>query len=171
MKRNNVLALTRVALCAALIMACSYFVIPIPFSMVPVTAQTLAIALTGLLLKPKEAGSAVIVYILLAAVLGKFTFGPAIGYYVGFVLSAVVISLLKGEKNNPVRFFLAAAAAIVITNTLGSLGMMAVAGQSIGAAFFSGFVVFIPGDLVKAVAAALIAVPVRKALSHTAALA
>ena len=159
MKKNSILTLTRVALCAALIMACSYIVIPIPFSTVPVTAQTLAIALTGLLLKPKE------------AVLGRFTFGPSIGYFVGFLVSAVVISLIKGQKNNVLRFFLAAAAAIVITNTLGSLGMMLVAGTPIGTAFFTGFVVFLPGDIVKAIAAALIAVPVRKALSHTAALA
>ncbi|MDY2712304.1 MAG: biotin transporter BioY [Candidatus Faecivivens sp.] len=171
MKKNSILTLTRVALCAALIMACSYIVIPIPFSTVPVTAQTLAIALTGLLLKSKEAGSAVVVYILLAAVLGRFTFGPSIGYFVGFLVSAVVISLIKGQKNNVLRFFLAAAAAIVITNTLGSLGMMLVAGTPIGTAFFTGFVVFLPGDIVKAIAAALIAVPVRKALSHTAALA
>ena len=56
MQNTRILSLTQIALCAAFIMVCSYIIIPLPFSPVPVTAQTLGITLTGLMLRPKQAG-------------------------------------------------------------------------------------------------------------------
>lgn len=164
MNKVNVRSLCYIALMAALIMACSFIAIPIPFSTVPVTAQTLAIALTGLLLSPKESGAAVGVYILLAIVMGRFSIGPSTGYFVGFLVSAVVISLIKGKKINPLRYFLAAVVAIVITNTLGMLGMMIALKCNLLTAFLEGFFVFLPGDLCKAVAAAILGAALKKAL-------
>lgn len=167
MKNTKIRSLCQIALMAAFIMACSFIVIPIPFSTVPVTAQTLAIALTGLLLMPKESGAAVVVYILLAVVMGRFSIGPSTGYFVGFLISAVVISLIKGKKNNPLRFFLAALVAIVITDLCGMVGMMLVLKCNLLTAFLEGCVVFLPGDLCKAVAAALLAAALKKALPKT----
>lgn len=164
MKNTNIRSLCQIALMAAFIMACSFLVIPIPFSTVPVTAQTLAVALTGLLLAPKESGASVGVYILLAIVMGRFSIGPSTGYFVGFLISAVVISLIKGKKNNPLRYFLAALAAIAITDLCGMVGMMLALQCNLVTAFIEGCVVFLPGDLCKAVAAALLVAALRKAL-------
>ncbi len=167
MHKVNVRSLCLTALMAALIMACSFIAIPIPFSAVPVTAQTLAVALTGFLLPPKESGAAVGVYILLAIVMGRFSIGPSTGYFVGFLLSAVLISLIKGKKNNPLRYFLAALAAIAVTDICGMIGMMIATGCNFPTAFLQGCVVFLPGDLCKAVAAAVLAAALKKVLPKT----
>lgn len=164
MNSTKIRSLCYIALMAALIMACSFIAIPIPFSNVPVTAQTLAVALAGLLLPPKESGAAVGVYILLAIVMGRFSIGPSTGYFVGFLLSAVIISLIKGKKNNPLRYFLAALAAIAVTDVCGMIGMMIVLKCNLLTAFLQGCVVFLPGDLCKAVAAAVLAAALKKAL-------
>ena len=167
MRNSKILSITQIALCAAFIMVCSYIMIPMPFSPVPVTAQTLAITLTGLILRPKQAGSAVIVFILIAVVLGKFSFGPSVGYFVGFFASAVVVSLVKGEQTSLVRFLMAALLAIIVTDIPGVIGMMLVLDIPLKAAVMEGIIVFLPGDLCKAVVAAIIAIPLRKALGRT----
>lgn len=164
MQNTRILSLTQIALCAAFIMVCSYIIIPLPFSPVPVTAQTLAITLTGLILRPKQAGGAAIVFILLAVLLGKFSFGPSVGYFVGFFLSAVVVSLAKGKGINLFRFLGAALLGIIVTDIPGMIGMMLVLDISVQTALIEGAVVFLPGDLCKAVLAAMAAVPLRQAL-------
>ncbi len=166
MRNSKILSITRIALCAAFIMVCSYIMIPMPFSPVPVTAQTLAITLTGLILRPKQAGSAVIVFILIAAVLGKFSLGPSVGYFVGFFASAVVVSLVKGERKSVVRYLAAALLGILVTDIPGVIGMMLVLDIPLKAAVVEGIIVFLPGDLCKAVVAAMAAVPLGKALDR-----
>ena len=167
MRNSKILSITQIALCAAFIMVCSYIMIPMPFSPVPVTAQTLAITLTGLILRPKQAGGAVIVFILIAVVLGKFSFGPSVGYFVGFFASAVVVSLVKGEHPSLVRFLAAALLGIVVTDIPGVIGMMLVLDIPLSTAFVEGLVVFLPGDLCKAVLSAVVALPLCKALKRT----
>ena len=171
MRNSKILSLTQVALCAAFIMVCSYIMIPLPFSPVPVTAQTLAITLTGLMLRPKQAGGAVIVFILIAAVLGKVSFGPSIGYFAGFFASAVVVSLVKGRSVNLFRYMGAALLGIIVTDIPGVIGMMLVLDIPLSTAFVEGVVIFLPGDLCKAVLSVVIAVPLRKALGRTSLLA
>ena len=53
------------ALLAALLCVSSYISIRLPFSAVPITAQTLVINIAALLLKPKKAGITIAVWILL----------------------------------------------------------------------------------------------------------
>jgi biotin transport system substrate-specific component len=97
--------------------------------------------------------------------MGRFSIGPATGYFVGFFLSAVLISLLKGSKINPIRYFLAAIVAVLVTNTCGTISMELATGMGWKAAFLSGFVVFLPGDICKAIAAALLGAALNKALT------
>ncbi len=164
MQNSKNLSVTQMALCAAFIMVCSYIAIPLPFSPVPVTAQTLAITLTGLLLRPRQAGGAVVVFILIAAVLGRFSFGPSIGYFAGFIASAVVISLVRGEHPKFGRFLAAALLGIIVTDIPGVIGMMLVLDIPLSTAIVEGFAVFLPGDLCKAVLAAAAALPLSRAL-------
>ena len=76
----------------------------LPFSPVPVTGQTLAVLLVGVLLGRKRGGAAVLVYLGQGA-LGWPVFaggtagaavliGPTAGYLVGFVLAAVLVGAL-----------------------------------------------------------------------------
>ncbi len=160
-QKTYLLALT--AFFAALIIICSYIVLPLPFSPVPVTAHTLAIALAGLILPRRQSFEAVGIYLLLGIALGIVSFGPAVGYYVGFLLTSLLVPTLRGSKTHLIRYFLVAVVAALVTELCGTVGMMAIQSLSFKAALLSGFVVFLPGDLAKAVLAAVIAVPVKKA--------
>ena len=100
--------LTIMALFAALLCVSSYISIPLPFSPVVLTLQTLVVNLIALILPPKKAVLTVVVWILLGAVgLPVFSggvggpaklFGPTGGYIFGFVAAVWLISLLKGAQ-------------------------------------------------------------------------
>ena len=57
--------ISRVTLLTAFLIVASYLVIPLPFAVVAISVQTLAVNLIALLLPPIEAGVSIVVYILL----------------------------------------------------------------------------------------------------------
>jgi biotin transport system substrate-specific component len=84
-----------------LLIASAYLTIPLPFSPVPVTAQTLGVLLIGMVLG-KARGTAVVVAYLLEGAAGLPVFaggaagpavfvGPTAGYLLGFPLAAFVV--------------------------------------------------------------------------------
>ena len=79
-------------------------------------------------------------------------------------MSAVVVSLAKSKGINLFRFLGAALLGIIVTDIPGMIGMMLVLDISVQTALIEGAVVFLPGDLCKAVLAAMAAVPLRQAL-------
>lgn len=93
-----------VALFVALLSITSFIVIPIPFSFVPITLQTIVINIIAIRFKTKEAMIIIFLYMLLG-ILGVPVFGgsagigkllsPAGGYYIGFILSVFVMSMFK----------------------------------------------------------------------------
>ena len=109
-KRNSlhITSITKIALCVAVLCASSYLGIPLPFTPIVLTFHTVIINLIGLMLKPKEAAYTILTYILMGLIglpvfaggtsgPGKL-FGPTGGFYFGFLVAAVVISLLKGKE-------------------------------------------------------------------------
>jgi biotin transport system substrate-specific component len=84
---------------------CARITIPLPFSPVPITGQTLAVLLTGMLLGSQRGGMALLAYLAEGA-LGLPVFavgstaglarlaGPTGGYLLGFVAAAYVTGLL-----------------------------------------------------------------------------
>jgi len=155
------------AFCAALISVMGFISIPLPFSPVPITGQTLAIMLTGTLLKPKLTFWSLTIYLLLGAVglpvfagfsggIGAFT-SPSGGYLISYLPGAVLISLLKGSSNT--------LAQLALANLLGGIGIVYLIGvpwlawitdMSMGKALSVGFLPFILGDFVKLCMAVLI---------------
>ncbi|MBM2827399.1 MAG: BioY protein, partial [Dehalococcoidia bacterium] len=95
-----------------LILAFSWFValcaqirVPLPFTPVPITGQTLGVLLTGAVLGSKRGGLSLLVYAAQGAIgLHVFTpgttwgmsriMGPSGGYIIGFVIAAFVIGWL-----------------------------------------------------------------------------
>ena len=155
------------ALFAALTAAGAWIAIPLPF--VPVTLQTLFTMLAGALLGPYYGALAMIVYILLGLIglpvfaqgqsgLGTLV-GPAGGYLVGFVVSAMVIGLLTRGKEKPglLRLCLAMAIGELVVYAFGVAQLSLVAGMSLEAAIVAGALPFVPGDVLKIAVAALIA--------------
>jgi len=146
---------------------------------VPVTFQTLAVMLTGLVLGPTRGFAAVGLYTLLGLAglpifsqgrsgLGILA-GPSAGYIIAFPIAAFVVGWLatlvirRTAKARALWFFLAATAtSIVFVHTLGIIGIAMNSKATLEQAFLSDLV-FYPGDVVKNVLAAAIAVALHRA--------
>ena len=146
---------------------------------VPITFQTLAVMLTGLVLGPARGFAAVGLYTLLGLAglpifsqgrsgLGILA-GPSAGYIIAFPIAAFVVGWLatliirRTTKARALWFFLAATAtSIVFVHTLGIIGIAMNSKATLEQAFLSDLV-FYPGDVVKNVLAAAIAVALHRA--------
>jgi biotin transport system substrate-specific component len=165
--------LARIAVFAALIVVLGTVTVPMPAG-VPITAQTLGVMLAGLVLGARRAPLAVLVVIVLAAVglpvlaggrggLGVLV-GPTAGYLAGWIAGTVVIGLIAHSG----RFTWWRAAVgvilggIVVVYLFGIPVQALVTGVPLGPTVVSSLV-FLPGDLLKAVAAVLLAVALRRA--------
>lgn len=159
--------LSYISLFSTLIAISGYIFIPLPISTVPVTAQSLAVMLSGSLLPPGHAAASVFVFLLMGAVgLPVFSGGTAGlgiiagktgGYLIGFLAGAVFISLLKGKKTSVLRLIAVnAAGGIIIVYVFGVLWLNNVTGVGIRNAVIFGALPFIPGDAAKIVIAAFI---------------
>ena len=162
--------LTMMALLAAILCVSSYINIPLPISPVPITAQILVVNLIALLLKPKKAALTVGVWLLLGAVglpvfsggRGGFGIlaGPTGGYAFGYLLMAFVVAFLCGKCKKAVeKLLILIIVGIPIMYVLGVAWMKYVTGVDWMAAWTTGALAFLPGDIVKAVAAVAIAKP------------
>ncbi len=152
---------------ASLIAILSLISIPLPFSQVPVTLQTLGVMLAALLLTPRGTAGALGVYLLLGAIgLPIFAggtggigvlMGPTGGYLLGFLLGGVGLSLLKEEVNALWAIGLGTFVfGIVVVNLIGSVWLMWMLGIDYPQALTIGVLPFIPGDLFKLVVAVLL---------------
>ena len=147
-------------------------------SPVPITAQTMGVMLAGAVLGARRGFLSMLVFVLLVAaglpllsggVGGLAVFAtPRVGFLLGFPVAAFVVGLLseawarRGTAYD-VRWGVVAnlGGGIVALYPLGILGMMVMGDLSVTeAAAASG--VFVPGDVVKAVLAALVAVGVHR---------
>lgn len=166
-------ALARIAVFAALIVVLGAVIVPLPGG-VPITAQTLGVMLAGLVLGPRLAPLAVTVVLVLAAVglpvlaggrggLGVFA-GPSAGYLAGWVAGALVIGLIM--RTGRFAWWRVALAVvlggIVVVYAFGIPVQALVTGVPLGPTALSSLA-FVPGDLLKAVAATLLAVTLRRA--------
>jgi len=165
-----------VALFAAVIVVLSLVPpIPLPALPVPVTLQSLGIMLTGAMLGPLRGGLACLLYLAIAAVglpvlpggrggLGVF-FGPTGGFLVGMLLGAVVTGwlarVLVTEVTRPVRSVMGYGIACVVGG-IGAVYLVGVpwlawiANMEFRQAALA-VLVFVPGDIVKAVIASWVA--------------
>ena len=150
--------------------------IAIPVIPVPITAQTLGVMLAGSVLGAKRGGLALLLFLAVVAVgapvlsggrggLGVFT-GPTAGYLYSWPIAAFVVGLLTQLFWR--RYNLAYA---MVANVVGGILVIYVIGIPFTAVYadvplttsFTGALLFIPGDLVKAVIASVVAVSVRRA--------
>lgn len=152
------------AIFAALIAVLGYIIIPLPFSPVPITGQTLAVMLAGCVLTPLQAGLSVITFIFMGAigipVFSGATAGIGVilgtkgGYLLGFLIGSIVISLIRSKSNSIARMIFACIlGGIIIVYVLGVSWLSHVTGMGIYKAITVGALPFIPGDLFKAIVA------------------
>ena len=137
---------------------------------VPITAQSLGVMLAGAILGPRRGALALVVFLALLAIglpllsggrggLGVFA-GPSVGYLVGFPVAAFVVGALTYAFGAPYRLAWGIVASVVggvvVLNVLGIIGLVLRADLSVGDATAAALV-FVPGDVVKAVVCALVA--------------
>jgi biotin transport system substrate-specific component len=179
--RWNATDLGLIAVFAALVAASALIAaIPVGGLGVPITVQTLTVMLTGLALGPGRAFAAVGLYVLLGLAglpifsggrsgLGILA-GPSAGYIIAFPLAAaaagwlaVVVLRRTAVKYRGVLLFAAAmVSSIVLVHALGILGMVANAKLGLSQAFLADLAYY-PGDVIKNVLAASIALALHKA--------
>lgn len=176
-RSNGATDLALIAVFAALIAA--FALVPgITIGPVPITLQTLAVALTGMVLGPIRGFLATTLYLLIGfaglpvfaggaaglGVLGK----PSIGYLLSFPVAALVAGALSQlalarRRLMPLGLFLSGlAASILVIHPAGIAGLMAIKHIDLAAAFAIDLA-FWPGDVIKNVVAAAIAVAVHRA--------
>jgi len=137
---------------------------------VPITAQSLGVMLAGAILGARRGFATLGLFLALVAIglpllaggrggLGVFV-TPSAGFLVGWPLAAFVIGWLTERGGAPYRLGWGLVAnivgGIVVLYAVGIAGIALVAGISVGAAAVSTWI-FVPGDLVKAAVAALVA--------------
>ena len=151
---------------AALTAVCAQISFYLPGNPVPVTGQTFAVLLSGAALGANRGAAAMLLYILVGMV-GMPVFadgkhgadivtGATGGYLIGFLAAGWVVGKLAEARfdRTPVKALPLFLIGSAIVYAIGVPWLAVSAGQSVGWAISNGFVDFIPGDLVKAAAAA-----------------
>ncbi len=171
--------LALIAVFAALIAVFSLTPIPAGVIGVPITLQTLAVAVAGLVLGAWRGFLATLLYVVVglaglpvfaggSAGVGVLA-GPTAGYLLSFPLAAAATGAIAAyglKRTSRFRYLwlavAAVAGAVLVTAPLGVVGMMANAGLTLPVATVTALG-FLPLDLVKMLAAAGIALAVHKA--------
>jgi len=137
--------------------------IPLPFSPVPITGQTFAVLLIGMVLGPKRGALSLLLYLFEGGVGlpffaggrggGAVIAGPTGGYLFGFIAAAWVVGNLaqRGMDRNLVTAFLSFLLGSAVIYLFGVLWLSAFVG--IPQAIQAGMMPFLLGDLIKAILA------------------
>lgn len=159
--------------------------IRLPVGPVPVTLQDLFAVLSGIVLGPALGAVSQLVYILAGlAGLPVFAsgsagpaavFSPTFGYLAGFILASVLAGFLRGRgpKIGFPRLLLAAACSMIVIYLIGVPYLYLILNRvlhvkiSLIHTLETGCLIFLPGDAVKAFAAALVGTRVLPALKNS----
>ncbi len=169
-QQSNLKLLVFSALFAALTAAIAPFKIPLWFTPVPITLQTLAVLMSGAMLGPYYGALAMILYVVVGA-LGLPVFagggsgigallGPTGGYLISYFIAAFVIGKVVQMRKEPkyVDYVVAMVAGTLIIYLLGAGWAMVVLPELTLTAVLIGWVLpFIIGDTIKLLIAAHIA--------------
>lgn len=170
---NKTAEMTKMALMVAMNCVSAYIIIPLPFSLSPLALQTMIVNLTGYVLNAKQAFMTMLVYLLVGlAGVPVFTggsagpgklFGPTGGYIIGFLFTAVFLAYFRGEKYSFKRYaLLGCVIGIPLIYVFGVVQLKLVIGMGWDKAIMTGALPFIPLDIVKCLAAAVIAGPINR---------
>jgi biotin transport system substrate-specific component len=144
---------------------------------VPITAQSMGVMLAGAILGARRGFLSMLVFVLLVAAglpllsgglggLAVFA-SPRVGFLLGFPVAALVVGLLneawarRGSYDARWGVLANVVGGIVALYPFGILGLMVMGDLSVTQAA-AGVVIYVPGDVVKAVLAALVAAGVHR---------
>ena len=166
--------LCTIPLFTAIIAVMAQIIIPMPFG-VPMTLQTLAIMLAGVLLGAKKAVISTMLYILLGAVgvpvFAGFTggFGIMFGPTGGFILSFPFLALVAGlgaEKSSKYLLWIGLAAGVSTNYLCGVVYFSLYTSNDLLTSFYACVLLFIPTDIFKIIIAGLLGLKIRSLLTQ-----
>ncbi|NLY43126.1 MAG: biotin transporter BioY [Clostridiaceae bacterium] len=177
MKKPSLIDYLYASMFTALVAVSGYISIPVPFSPVPITAQSMAVMLTGCILNVRQSIMSMVTFLLLGTIgipvfaggrsgIGVLA-GPTGGYLIGFLVAAIIISLLKGSANKIIRLGMANILGSIIIYIIGTSWLMFVTGTGLYEAIAIGVLPYIPGDLLKCFAATLVGYTVNNQLAYS----
>ena len=145
--------------------------LPESVSVAPITGQTLAVLLIAHLMKEKWAALVLAIYLLIGIAGAPFFAGfeggwekfsgPSLGYFVGFVVAAVVCGILARKQNERFGFyFLQMLIGSLIILLCGWLGLFRFLDAK--TALAKGVLPFLPGALVKVLVGAILLSIIRR---------
>jgi biotin transport system substrate-specific component len=151
--------------------------IPLPFTPVPITLQTLFVLLSGAFLGSNLGTVTQLSYIFLGisglpifAGAGSGLFyllGPTGGYLLGFVLASLFIGrFIKNIPNGLFHVFVVFFLGDLILLSCGVLWLEFLLGYKLTRLLFIGFIPFIPGDLLKTLIASVLYLNLRTRLKE-----
>ena len=150
---NKTAEMTRMALMVAMNCVSAYIIIPLPFSLSPIALQTLIVNLTGYVLNAKQAFMTMLVYLLVGLA--------------GFLFTAVFLAYFRGEKYSFKRYaLLGCVIGIPLIYVFGVVQLKLITGMGWDKAIMTGALPFIPLDIVKCLAAAVIAYPINRIFAN-----
>lgn len=161
--------MTKLSLCTALLCVSSYIIIPLPFTPIMITGQTIAVNLIALILSPLHSAICIGIFILLGVSglpifaggnsgLGTLL-GPTGGFIAGFLFAALAISYLKGKTISLYKYLIVTIfVGMPITYLFGAYYMSYILKITYIKALQIGVLPFIIGDLIKSILASLIGV-------------
>ncbi|MCL1844160.1 MAG: biotin transporter BioY [Defluviitaleaceae bacterium] len=149
-----------------------------PLFGVPLTMQTFAVMLIGIILGAKKAAAAMVIYLMLgAAGMPVFTgFGGGVarvvGPWGGFIMSFPAMALIIGYAAMRTKTWLVAGivAGVIVNLSCGMLWFAFVSDVGMRYAFAVAFLPFVAPEAIKAILAISIGVPVRRGLIKSGAL-
>ena len=158
-RRTATRSLVLCALMAALTAICSQIQIPLP--MVPINLALFAVHLSGALLG-----------VIGVPVFAGFGSGPAVlfgktgGYILGYILCALIVGALSRKfAFNFKTLCLSMVLGVAVCYAFGTIWFMAVTGLNLATSMSYCVIPFLPGDVVKILLAAFLALRLRKPLA------
>ena len=157
-----------------LLAVCSHIALPLVFTPVPLTLQTFAVLLLGLLLSPRLAAATTLAYLAEGA-LGFPVFapsplsgiahliGPTGGYLLSYPIAAALTAILwRRVRRGIVHAAFSAAAGSLVILAFGAAWLAALTHAGTQTIMATAVLPFIPGDLLKIATAALVAVGLQR---------
>ena len=162
-----------IAIMTAITVVMEQISIPMPMG-VPMTMQTFAITLAGVILGSKKGGLSILVYVLLGAigvpVFAGFSggvqnlIGPTGGFIISFPIMAYVIGLGVEHRKKKGMFVLMLILGTVLNYVIGVAMFCIIMNSSVMTGITACVLPFIPTAIIKAVVAALLGLQIRSRL-------
>lgn len=166
--------ITSIALMTAVTAVMAQIAIPMPAG-VPMTLQTFAVTLAGVVLGSKNGGLSMVLYILMGAIgLPVFSgfrgglamlVGPTGGFLLSFPVMAFIIGLgIKYIKDKPLIFWSYLALGTIINYIIGTIVFSLSTGSGLVPSFMACVFPFIPTAVIKLIVGGLMGIRLRDAV-------